>query len=381
MSDPFFEQRTDWSRHKHQILDKYLRVWVYKLSSRYGTLAFVDACAGPGRYSDGTEGSPLLAAKWNDEQVLVRKRGRLLILACEENPSNAKLLQQNLAPWIGRDPHCAEVIDSNFEVALPDLLRRTRALPTIFFIDPYGPTLLAADRLGPLLADRDRAPTEILARLDPVMLARFAGWLRRRERNPSSHKAANKFRESLRHYNIDVEALEATLKAGDAEYAPDRMMMFGQYLRLIRQRFHWVQIVPIRPTYHSAPKYYLFHGTDSPDGAAKLNDIVSTTEDSLFADSEANGPQTLLFEPERPPRIYPADAKRLVIRLLAGGPKMFVELCAELAVRLGPDLREKHHHAAVRALATEGRIVLTPPGAIVRTTTVALIGPAGSEAL
>jgi hypothetical protein len=55
-------------------LEKYLRMWVYKLSSRYNELVFIDGCAGEGMYEEGSKaGSPLIAVQWNDDQVLKEK--------------------------------------------------------------------------------------------------------------------------------------------------------------------------------------------------------------------------------------------------------------------------------------------------------------------
>jgi three-Cys-motif partner protein len=47
---------------KHEILRKYLQAWLPILSQgRFPKLVFVDGFSGPGRYSNGEEGSPLIA--------------------------------------------------------------------------------------------------------------------------------------------------------------------------------------------------------------------------------------------------------------------------------------------------------------------------------
>ena len=47
------------------------------------------------------------------------------------------------------------------------------------------------------------------------------------------------------------------------------------YLKEFYERFRFVQLVPIRPSYFAAPKYFLVHATNSAHGAAFLNDIES----------------------------------------------------------------------------------------------------------
>jgi GMT-like wHTH domain len=54
---------------KHEILRRYLQAWAPILSQgNFPQLVFVDGFAGPGRYSKGEEGSPLIAVKAAVEQ-------------------------------------------------------------------------------------------------------------------------------------------------------------------------------------------------------------------------------------------------------------------------------------------------------------------------
>src|SRR5690242_12635118 len=62
-----FAQPLEWSSYKHKLLKNYLHVWCYKLGSFYRELAFVDTCAGAGKYEDGSDGSPVIAARYNDD--------------------------------------------------------------------------------------------------------------------------------------------------------------------------------------------------------------------------------------------------------------------------------------------------------------------------
>lgn len=349
----FFRRRRAHSAWKHEILQKYMRVWVYKLASAFNDLAFVDAFAGEGIYEDGSEGSPLIAVRWNDEQVLARSGKRLIVHACESHPESFARLAVALRPWMERTPPLAILYPQPFEQVLAGIAARTRHAPTLAFLDPYGMRHLSVDRLQPLL-DADRAPTEILMRVDHGLLARFAGWHASRpdrERDLRWQRTAETYRTILASLNVNP---------GDADRGRRGQLgrAFAQYLEAFEQRFTWVQIIPIRDAYDAAPKYYLVHCTDSPHGAAKINDVFSTTEDELFEETELTraGDQGLLFAPQREPRVRAIDAARYVAALLLQHPEglSFVEVCAALAVRFGPDLREKHHRAAVRLLMDQG---------------------------
>lgn len=371
-STQFHNELNDWGYWKHTILNKYMHVWVSKLASHRPELAFVDAFAGRGRYEDGSDGSPVIAAQWNDHALLRDKR--LIVHACEPDPDSFAALKDNLAPWTSLAPPRAFVYESSFEDAMPAILERTRNVPTLFFIDPCGTKDITAEKLRPLLEQRDRAATEILLRIDPGMLSRFAGWVRAAERDVKKQKISAKMRTLLSQFNIDVD----TIAASDDQ--PEKDQLLGQYLGLFNRRFKYVQLVPIRAHYFDAPKYYLVHGTDSPDGCAKVNDILSTTEDELFKVTavEAAAGQQFLFAPTRTPRVTIRDAKNFVLELLGrNGLTPFVEICAELSKRFGPDLREKDHKKAVKELVTDRMVMRADSGAITRKTALRL--PIASE--
>lgn len=366
-STQFHNQLKDWGYWKHTILNKYMHVWVSKLAWRRTELAFVDAFAGCGRYEDDSDGSPVIAAKWNDHELLRNKR--LIVHACEPDPDSFAALKDNLARWTSLAPPRGFVYESSFEDAMPEILERTRNVPTLFFIDPCGAKDITAEKLRPILKQRDRAATEILLRIDPGMLSRFAGWVKAAERDAKKQKISAKMRTLLSQFNIDVDAIAAS------DDQPEKDELLGQYLGLFDERFEYVQLVPIRAHYFDAPKYYMVHGTDSPDGCAKINDILSTTEDKLFevtAVEEAAG-QAFLFAPTRTPRVTVRDAKDFVVELLSRtGLTTFVEVCAELSKRFGPDLREKDHKKAVKELVSERKVLRGDSGAITRKTPLRL---------
>jgi three-Cys-motif partner protein len=366
-SSEFHSELKDWGYWKHEILNKYMHVWVSKLAWRRKELAFVDAFAGVGHYEDNSDGSPVIAAKWNSHKLLEEKR--LIVYACEADPDSAIALASNMAPWTSMDPPRAVVYDSSFEDAMPEIMELTKTVPTLFFIDPCGTKDITIPKLRPLLEQEKRGPTEILLRIDPVMLSRFAGWVKAAERDAKKQKTSSKMRELLRQLNVDVDTIAAS------EEQPWMEDLLGQYLEAFYKRFKYVQLVPIRADYFAAPKYYMVHGTDSPDGCAKVNDVLSTTEDALFEKTatEDAGAQTLLFAPTRTPRVTIRDAKEFVFELLDdNGLTQFVEICAQLAMRFGPDLREKHHKKAVKELLEEKKILRGDSGAITRTTALRL---------
>lgn len=355
MGDRHFNQLQDWGAQKHRILSHYLTPWARKLGSRWPELAFVDLCAGAGRYYDGPAGSPLLAAQVNDE---LGKRGkRLVVHACEAASGNYSRLREALKVYLEAAPPLAHVYGVRFQDVLLRILGETRGQPTLIFLDPYGVRDLTKSDLTPILNDAGRAPTELLVRVPPRALARMAGWLVDRERKASAQKTAEGVRTLLKNLDISQELLLEAAAADDFHAGPDADVLFRSYLRKFRGRFAYVRGIPIRPRFGAAPKYFLVHCTDHPDGVLIMNDVASVAEDRLFVEQEKvrDKEQLPLLQPERAPKVSLSEAaKDLTQRLTRGKQYPYKELRLALVEMYGPEFREKQHRRIVDLMLKQG---------------------------
>ena len=134
------------TRGKHIVLEYYMEAWLPILTRWNGRVLFVDAFAGPGKYSNDEDGSPIIALR-----ALIKHRARNEIrsevnyLFIEKNGDRYKHLTQVLN---GLDdqlpPNCRyEVINSTFDETLTDVLdtieeQRTNLAPAFIMIDPFG---------------------------------------------------------------------------------------------------------------------------------------------------------------------------------------------------------------------------------------------------
>ena len=59
----FFYQSKEQSQVKTRIVEKYFRSWATIMTRRAKKIGYVDLFAGPGRYEDGTESTPILVLK------------------------------------------------------------------------------------------------------------------------------------------------------------------------------------------------------------------------------------------------------------------------------------------------------------------------------
>ena len=60
----------DHTRAKHEILRYYLGGWFPILARASGRIIYLDGFAGPGIYSNGEEGSPIIALRTASEHML-----------------------------------------------------------------------------------------------------------------------------------------------------------------------------------------------------------------------------------------------------------------------------------------------------------------------
>lgn len=127
---------------KHEILRRYLRAWMPILGRSHQRIVYIDGFAGPGVYSAGEPGSPIIALETAlEHQALLT--GEVTFLFIERDDQRAKALTQRLAAvevprrfrYGVRSEACAPV--------LSDLLDSLNAAgqslaPTFAFLDPFG---------------------------------------------------------------------------------------------------------------------------------------------------------------------------------------------------------------------------------------------------
>ncbi len=348
MADPFFDERSDWAKYKHQILGKYLRIFAYKLGTRSSEIVFVDTCAGAGTYGNGMPGSPLIAARLNDDPHLVRTGLRLTVIACEKDAKNLVALRQALEPYIQNNPPRAYVIAANYVEILAELVDSTRGVPTIFFIDPYGVADLTAQKLEPLLGAKQREPTEVLVRVPPQLFKRFLGWIRKQDHDDRTERTAAAFRRLLERLEFNNELIDSVEEGAN----PSTLDLLWSYLQLFQKHFRYVTPIPIRPKYDALPKYYMVHATNNEHGLVHMNDVISSTEDALFDDTvRAEAQQQMaLFQPKRQLRATIQEAAEQIVQTLSAvrQPQKWIVIRSALVLAFGYDFREKDHNAALK---------------------------------
>jgi three-Cys-motif partner protein len=128
---------------KHEILRRYLQAWVPILSQgNFPHLVCVDGYAGPGRYSKGEEGSPIIAIKAVIEQPRpIKAKVDFHFIELDERRSthlNSEIAVLKLPANVTTEVHGKRSFQDTFPEVWDKYAKLSRRPPTFVFIDPFG---------------------------------------------------------------------------------------------------------------------------------------------------------------------------------------------------------------------------------------------------
>ena len=150
------------TRAKHEILRRYLRAWTPILTQGgFPEILYVDGFAGPGRYSEGEDGSPIIALRAALEHRF-RTEATVRFLFIEKDQDRAQVLRIiindiPIPPNFRIEVRGGETFEGAFVPFLTSYRTRGGRPPPIFaFIDPFG-------WVGGSVfhGDRDHEPSEL----------------------------------------------------------------------------------------------------------------------------------------------------------------------------------------------------------------------------
>lgn len=276
------------TRAKHEILKRYLQAWVPILSlGRFPEVLYVDGFAGPGIYSGGEPGSPIIALRAARDQR-VHITAKISFLFIENDPDRAELLEEQIAAEAPTLPtnFQVQVMNDTFEAAFGGVLgsckdRGQRLPPTFAFIDPFGwdvPFAMVAE----IMTYRS---CEVLVTFMYEEINRFIG-------HPDQEKNFDKFFGC------------ADWREGIALVGPKKRNRFLHDLYM-RQLHTAAKVMYVRSfkmqNERDVTDYYLFYGTNNLRGLEKMKDAMWKIDAmGEFRFSDATDPnQIVLFAEPR----------------------------------------------------------------------------------
>ena len=278
------------TKAKHEILSYYLKGWLTILANFHRRLLYVDGFAGPGEYTGGEDGSPIVALKVALEPVLRNKLQRvgteLVFIFIEKDPDRYQNLRERLddlqlPPNFQIVTYCnsfAEVFDQ----VLRKIEEQDKSLaPSFVFIDPFGPTGFPMSLMS-RLAQQPRS--EVLISFQYQSLNR---WFLQ---NPQKHG-----------HLIDLFGDERFQQALDIENATEKETFLRESYRKALEEVGWKKVHLFRMVNkHNQTQYYLLFATSHWRGSLLMKQAMwHAAPEGDFEYSDVTDPYPKLFELSR----------------------------------------------------------------------------------
>ena len=275
------------TRAKHEILKRYLEAWTPILAlGGFPEIIYIDGFAGPGRYSKGEEGSPIIALRAAlAHQQRIKTRVRFLFV--EKDKERAAVLQEIVSGTERPANFRVEVAGGEtFETAFGSLLRfytdqGKRLPPTFAFIDPFGWTGAPFTVVRQLLSNPS---CEVLVTFMHEEIHRFIGL---------PDQAANF--DAL----FGTRDWRGALSLADEER---RRFLHNLYVNQLHHqaKARYVRSFEMRND-RDVTDYYLFYGTNNLLGLKKMKAAMWKLDESgEFTFSDATDPNQMVFFAKQP---------------------------------------------------------------------------------
>jgi three-Cys-motif partner protein len=245
-------------RAKHELLRRYMDVWLPKLGYSYDRVALIDGFASAGRYRDGKRGSPLImldAYVGRSAADRARFKHPPHFIFFESKKRLAQHLKAEIDSYATTHGATVDVIHGSYEDAFPGVVEYLagayrQPVPTFAFVDPRG---YADNPFSHIASFKQRMPnkSEVMVYLPASFMARFLAT------------------------GITAEALTKAYGGPTWEDAKDQQsrQLVGQRLAglfgdRLKEHFAWVTSFNVDPERRN--DYYLLFGTDHKDGLREM---------------------------------------------------------------------------------------------------------------
>ncbi len=332
------------TRAKHAILRRYLQAWMPILArGRFPEVMYFDGFAGPGRYSDGEEGSPIIALRAARNQH-IGPEVKLRFVFIEKNSSRADNLKKTIKNFDIPENFRIEIgHGEEFEEAFNRILLSYGAKglpPTFAFVDPFGWSGVPFSIIKKIMQYQH---CEVLINFMYEEVNRFIGH-QDQVNNFDRFFGTRKWQAGIR------------LSRANERSRFFHNIYLGQLRKGANARF--ARSFQMR-NQNDAVDYYLFHATNHIRGLARMKEAMWKVDESgEFSFSDATDPdQLVLFEKEPRYEILRNQILRRFTGRVASVGEVEEFVLAETA------FRERHYKVQVlKPLELAARPIIEPVG-------------------
>ena len=275
----FFENLKIWSKRKHRLLAKYLPPFSAKVASTTlnRDIYCVDGFAGAAKYEDGSEGSPILMAVFSQVCANWSKPINLRIINVEPDRDTFQSLESRTKGW--KSTGVVENINSKFNEAVPTILTKIGSSPTLFFVDPFGPTDIHFSHLIPIL-QRNPYITELIINFDTDGLYRIACAAVSKNINPKTAETNTKNVTAI----IGSDSWRNIFTQKELTTEEGEEILLREYISNLSKYGLSVADYEIREALNKKPKYHFIYCTRHNDGVYLMNDFIREEDDLIYGE-------------------------------------------------------------------------------------------------
>lgn len=320
---------------KHEILRRYLAAWFPILATYNNRVVYIDGFCGPGRYTGGEAGSPLIALNEANQHQTRLQSNKLEFLFMDERSDRITHLNQELGTIIIPANYTVRAITGEFAVEFRRLLDNLdtngmQLAPTFAFIDPFGFKGLPFELVKRLLKN---PKTEVFISVMVDSINRFL-------EHPS---------DQIRQHIVELFGTSEALEIANRSNDRDKELRF-LYQKQLSQCARFVRYFEMRNA-NGRVIYYLFFASNHPLGHVKMKEAfwrVDRSSGFCFSD-ETDPNQLVLFEIDETPKLA------LQLKQQFCGQKVVVAQLKEFTENQTPFLA-RHMREALDALEKEKSI-------------------------
>lgn len=353
MSDHLTEASWQLAAHtaaKLEILGAYLRAWFPILSRgrNFDRIIYIDGFAGPGRYQQGEDGSPIIALKaalgalngqidmpYEFHFVERKRRAAAALAANIEHLRQHRVMPPNIEIFV----HDRLTFEDAYRKRIRDRLQAHSRAPAFALVDPFGWTGIPMDILGELIK---RPSTEILVNFMFEEINRFLN-------HPKQVK------------NFDTLFACADWRRGyELGGATRKQFIHDLYRDQLRRAAgaRYVRSFEMRNE-RNLSDYFLYFASNNRLGLAKMKEAMWKVDPGggfTFSDA-TNFDQAVLFQPEPDRRAL----RRLIAERFAKR-RASVDQVENFVVEVTP-FHAGHYRKVLASMESDGELVLpnAPP--------------------
>ena len=347
----FFIEKQAAAVFKHALLEEYFAPFVGKTGSKSlgGEVTLLDGYSGPGKYADGSPGSPTLMLETADRMATHREVQCIFV---EQDRRVHRELKKNLGSnsrvWLPP----AGPIEQHLDAAL----ERAGSSPLLALLDPFGlglPLSALTDKIlgrSALLGGYRRGPiTEVIMNITVDGLRRSAGWL---TTDPTDETTRRRKASILK--RLDSVLGGSWWREIWLRDPPDERLdrILDMWVSGLTSRGWHVVRVPVSRRWQGPPIYYLTFMTQSRDGVWSFLNAASLANEKLY-DYFHDGQLELETQEERWSK-WTHEIERNIVELLKSGSFTISNEIAEVYGSTIANARERHVRAAIKELHAWG---------------------------